>query len=349
MRDTARRAFVGVLVVGGVVVLALALWKLRIVIALLFLAFIIAAAMRPGVDALKRHGIPRGVGVAVHYLVLAVAVGLLLWAVVPRAEHEVQAALDALPRIKTEAQQSEGIRQRVLVGIENRLEELPSGSSLIDPALTVTVTVFEVMVGIFFTLACAAYWIFERDQAQRLVLSFLPVKRRRIVRETWDLIDLKLGAFVRGQLLLVVLVATVLSLAFWLAGLPYPILLGIFAGLVEVVPVIGPLAAGAAAIGLGFTVSWQAALAAGIAVLAVRLLEDYIVIPRVLGDAVGLSPLIVLVSVTGVTFLFGGFAVLLAVPLAATIVTLVDVVVRNRDPALEETPAVLFPAKDVEG
>jgi predicted PurR-regulated permease PerM len=79
------------------------------------------------------------------------------------------------------------------------------------------------------------------------------------------------------------------------------------------------------------------------------LLEDYIVIPKVLGDAVGLSPLVVLVSVTASAILFGGFAVLLAIPLAAVVATLVSVVVLERDPAEEDVPAVLFAAKDAEG
>jgi predicted PurR-regulated permease PerM len=90
------------------------------------------------------------------------------------------------------------------------------------------------------------------------------------------------------------------------------------------------------------------ALAAGIAVLCVRLLEDYLILPKVLGEATGLSPLVVLFSVSAVTILFGGFAVLLAVPLAAVVATVVDVVVRGRDPAEEEVPTVLFPAKDAE-
>ena len=83
--------------------------------------------------------------------------------------------------------------------------------------------------------------------------------------------------------------------------------------------------------------------------LVVRLLEDYLVIPKVLGDAVGLSPLLVLVSVTAVAILFGGFAVLLAIPLAAVLATLVDVVVLDKDPAEEEVPTVIFPAQDAEG
>ena len=130
--------------------------------------------------------------------------------------------------------------------------------------------------------------------------------------------------------------------------LPFWLLIGIFAGLVEVVPVIGPLLAGAVAVGVGFTQSWELALAAGLAVLGVRLLEDYLVIPRVLGGAVGLTPLSVLVAVSVMGILFGGFAVLLAIPLAAVLATLVDVIVRHRNPADEDVPAVLFPAKEVE-
>ena len=155
---------------------------------------------------------------------------------------------------------------------------------------------FETLVGVFFTFAAAAYWIFERDRAVGLVALAPAAPKRKVVRDTWDLIDLKLGAFVRGQLMLIALVATALSLAFWAIGLPYWLLVGVFAGIVEIVPVVGPLIAGAVAVGVGLTVSWHTA-PAGLAVLAVRLLEDYIVIPRVLGHAVGLSPLLVLVSV----------------------------------------------------
>jgi predicted PurR-regulated permease PerM len=352
MRETARRAFVASLVVGGVVVGALALWKLRLVVALLFLAFTIAAAMRPGVEALHRRRVPRGLSIGIHYIGLTALLSLLLWLVVPRALQEIRGALGSIPatssELKSAARESSGFKQEILVGLEQALEELTSVTSLIDPALEVTLRTFEILLGIFFTLACAAYWIFERDEAEELVLSLLPQRRRRVVRDTWRLIDLKLGAYVRGQGLLILLVGAVLSLVFWLIGLPYWLLLGAFAGVVEIVPVIGPLTAGALAVAVGLTVSWKVALAAGVAVLVVRLLEDYIIIPRVLGDAVGLSPLVVLVSVSVVAILFGGFAVLLAIPLAAFLATLIDVVVRHKDPAKEDVPAVLFPAKDLE-
>ena len=352
MKQTAKRAALSTLVVGGIVVAALALWQLRLAVALLFLAFILAAAMRPAVESLARRGVPRAAGIGLHYVVLVGLVGACLWAVVPRAIDQVDEGLGSLPATSSdlgrEARQSTGIKHDILVGLQRRLEDLPSGESLVDPAVEVTLTVFEVALGIFFVLASAAYWIFERDRAEDLLCSLLPRPKRKRVRDTWELIDAKLGAYVRGQAVLIVLVGVVLSLAFWAIGLPYWLLLGAFAGLVEIVPVIGPLLAGTLAVGVGLTVSWQTALAAGLAVLVVRLLEDYLVIPRLLGDAVGLTPLVVLVAVTGCGLLFGGFAVILAIPLAAVIATLIDVIVRDKDPAEEDVPAVIFSAKDAE-
>jgi predicted PurR-regulated permease PerM len=353
MRQIALRTFVVTIVAGGTVVLALALWKIKLVVALIFLAFIVAAAMRPGVEALRRHRIPRGIGILIHYAVLFGLIALFLWLVVPRALDQVQAAIGQVPSTRTELRQqaaeSTGIRHEILNGIQKRLKELPTASELVTPALSITIAAFEVVIGIFFVLASAAYWIFERDRAETLVCSLLPPQRARLVRDTWELIDLKLGAYVRGQALLIVFVATVLSGIFWAIGLPYWLLVGAFAGVVELVPVIGPLTAGAVAVGVGLTDSWQLALAAGIAVLAVRLLEDYIVIPRVLGEAVGLSPLLVLIAVSACGILFGGFAVLLAIPIAAVVATLLDVIVLNKNPADQEVPTVLFPAKDAEG
>src|SRR3954470_21474318 len=93
MGQTARRAFVASLVVLAVVVLALALWKLKVILFLLFLAFVIAAAMRPGVEVLARARIPRVAGILLHYAAMAGVVALLIWLVVPRALDQVQQAL----------------------------------------------------------------------------------------------------------------------------------------------------------------------------------------------------------------------------------------------------------------
>jgi predicted PurR-regulated permease PerM len=325
-----------------VIVAALVLWKIRVVIALLFSGIIIAAAMRPGIEWLERRArLPRPVGLLVHYAVLVGLVALALWLLVPRAIDQVQQATSG-NSIHQAATHSSGIKHDILNSLDKRLKRLPSGSQLVHPAVEITKTAFEALVGIFFMFAVGAYWIFERDRTIGLVQSMAPRKHRRVIRDTWILIDQKLGSFVRGELVLVVFVAVLLSAGFFAIGMPYWLLLGSFAGLVELVPVIGPLAAGALAVGVGLTQSWHLALFAGLIVLAVRQFEDYVVVPRVLGHATGLSPLVVLFSVTAIGILLGGAYVLLAIPIAAVLATLVDVVVRDVDPAEQEVPAILF-------
>jgi predicted PurR-regulated permease PerM len=342
MGTTARRAAVATLVALGVVVTALALWKIKVVIALFFSGIIVAAAMRPGIEWLDRRArIPRGLGLLLHYLALLGVMALVLWLLVPRAIDQVQQATSG-NALHHAAAHSSGIKHQILESVDKRLRRLPSGSKLIHPAVEITKTAFEVLVGIFFLFAVAAYWIFERDKTIALVQSMSPRKHRRVIRDTWILIDQKLGSFVRGELILVVFVAVLLSTGFFLISLPYWLLIGAFAGLVELVPVIGPIAAGALAVGVGLTQSWHMGLFAGLIVLGVRQVEDYIVVPRVLGHATGLSPLVVLSSVTSIGILLGGAYVLLAIPIAAVLATLVDVVVRDVDPAEQDVPAVLF-------
>ena len=147
---------------------------------------------------------------------------------------------------------------------------------------------------------------------------------------------------------MITFVGTVLSIAFWAIGVPYWLLLGVFAGIVEIVPVVGPLIAGVAAILAGLSVDVHTAVLAAVAVYGLRLIQDYVVGPKVLGHAVGLSPLIVLVTVSSIGLLFGGFYVLLATPFAAVLATLIDVAVLDKDPAEEEVPKLIFPANDAE-
>src|SRR5947207_13387206 len=153
MGTTARRVAVATLVVLGIVIAALALWKIKVVIALVFLGVIVAAAMRPGVVWLERRArIPRTVGVLLHYLALFGFVTLVLWLFVPRAIDQVQQATsgNALHRSTVH---STGIKHEILSSLEKRLTRLPSGAKLVHPALEITKTAFEVLVGIFFMFA----------------------------------------------------------------------------------------------------------------------------------------------------------------------------------------------------
>jgi predicted PurR-regulated permease PerM len=335
--------------VGGMVVLAvvaatLALWEGRVVVLLLFLAYTLGAAMRPGVDGLARLGVPRGFALVGHFALLFGAVALLLWLVVPVAFEQTQQALTDVPRHDAATDQGlvSSIREQALSSLESRLREISEP----DAAFSTFVGTLAALAGFAFTLAAAAYWVIERDRLVKVVLAVVPHEKRATVRDTWLLIDLKLGAVIRTKLLLVLMTASILSFAFWVIGLPYFLLVGVFAGLVEVLPVIGPLIAGLTAVAAGLTVSWQLGLAAAVVVYGLRIVQDYVINPRLFGRAVHLPPLAVLLAVSAVALLLGPWWVPLAIPLTAVVSTLLDVLVWKRDPAEEWVPTVLTSTED---
>ena len=150
MKETAQRVALSTLVVIAMVAVALALWKLKLVLALVFLAFILAAALRPGIERLARAGIPRGFGLLIHYVAIIGLIALALWIVVPRAVDQVQNALGGTTKaqIHEEAKQSKGIKHDVLTAIDKRLSKVPTTSELLHPAVEVTLKVFEVVLAV---------------------------------------------------------------------------------------------------------------------------------------------------------------------------------------------------------
>jgi predicted PurR-regulated permease PerM len=341
----ALHALVAALVVIGVLAVAIALWRGRAVVLLLFLSYTLAAAIRPGVDRLRELGVPRLLAVGVHLAAACGIVALLLWLFVPPVLHQTQAALADLPQGVGAAGDDStvtSLKRRALLGLEHQLRTLPAPGA----ALSAAVQTLAVVAGIAFTFACAVYWLSERDRLIRTVLPLVPMAKRQVVHDAWLLIDLKLGAVIRTKLFLVALTGTILSVAFWIIGLPYFLVVGAFAGIVEVIPVIGPLAAGVVAVAVGLTVSWETALAAAIAVYGLRVVQDYVINPRLFGRAVHLPPLVVLLAVSAIALLLGPAWVPLAIPISAVLSTVVDVVLRDQDPAEEQVPTVLLRTSD---
>jgi predicted PurR-regulated permease PerM len=335
--------------VGGVVVLAiiagaLVLWEGRAVVLLLFLAYTLGAALRPGVDRLVRLGVPRALALVGHFALFCTLVALLLWLIVPVAFEQTQQALADVPRHEPATDQGllYAVREQALSSLESKLREISEP----DTALSTLVGTLAALAGVAFTLAAAAYWVIERDRLVNVVLAVVPHEKRTTVRDTWLLIDLKLGAVIRTKLLLVLMTASILSVAFWIIGLPYFLLVGVFAGIVEILPVIGPLIAGLTAVAAGLTVSWQLALAAAIVVYGLRIVQDYVINPRLFGRAVHLPPLAVLLAVSAVALLLGPWWVPLAIPLTAVVSTLLDVLVWKTNPAEEGVPTVLAATHD---
>lgn len=309
----------------AVVVLAFGLWQVRTVLILLLLALTLAAAIRPGVAWLGRHRTPQSVAILLHFLVVGGAIALFVWLAVPPALHQIVHALGAPPAHAT------GVRERVLDWLRQHLHQLPTGTQLLHPVATYGHRASEAFVAIFFTLAATWYLVSEHESLIRLLTALAPESQREQARATYLEIDRRLGAYTRLRVLMIFAVGTVLSAGFYVIGLDYWLLVGAFVGVAEIVPIIGPLIGAILVLAVGLPQSLHTAALALLWLYAVRLFQDYVVNPHI-GRTVGLSPLVTLVSVSVVGVMFGGLAVILAVPFTSAVATIIDVLVLGHEP-----------------
>ena len=326
------KATAAALAVAG---LAFGIWQVRSVIILLLLAVTLAAAIRPGVEWLQRHRVPQSVAILLHFLVVGGAVVLLIWLAVPPALHQIGHALDQHATAGSHARHVTGVGDRALGWLQQHLQDLPTAKELVHPVATYGHKAGEAVVAVFFTLAATWYCVSERDSIIKLLTTFAPESKRETARETYLAIDRRLGAYTRLRFLMVFAVGAVLSAGFYVIGLNYWLLVGAFVGLVEIVPLIGPLVGSILVLAVGLPQSLHVAALALLWLVVVREFQSYVVNPHI-GKTVGLSPLVTLLSVAVVGVLFGGLAVILAVPFTSAVATLIDVLVLGHEPPTEQ-------------
>ncbi len=344
------------IVLGTVAVLSVALgfWLIireQIVIFSLFEAIVISTAIGPAVEWLNRRGLPRAAGVVVIYLgLLALVVALVLLLAPLIAE---QGATIAQRFGSIYVNFIETVRLSPSRLIRRLAWRLPSDvpgvvPPVSDPEVTTLDTVARALAylnltggGLFVFVAVlllAFYWTVERERVLRFLLLLAPRPRRDDFRDLFLAAEAKVGAYIRGISILSVIVGGLAFAAYLLLGLPYALLLGLVAGLFEIVPVIGPALGVLPAVLVAFAVDptkavWVLAIFGGI-----QALENTFLVPRVMGHTVGVSPVVTLLALVAFGTLFGIPGTLLAIPLAAIIQLLLDRYVLVGRPVEEAPP-----------
>ncbi len=192
-------------------------------------------------------------------------------------------------------------------------------------------------------LTIVFFWLVEHAQLQRYILAFLPLERRAGARDAWNEVEGRLGLWVRGQLILMGAIGLASGIAYTLLGLPGAVLLALIAAIAQAIPIVGPLIGAIPAVLVATTVSPELALiVAGVAVV-LQLIEGSVLVPLVMRNTVGISPLLVLLSVLVGAAVGGIVGALLAVPIAASAeIVLARLQAREtpvaQDPAAVETP-----------
>lgn len=345
---TPGRIALNTLAVLGVLLGAFILVQVREILVLLLIGILLASAIEPIVDRLQARGFGRGQSVVLVYVILAVALGALVWTLVPALVREVTKFFTAAPKLlddlraSVQTSNSQLIRENgpyIIDEIESRITQADIST---ERALTLATYLpsllgylLQGVITIVTTLMIAFYWITEKAIIKRVFLSsFVSDERRARVNAIWDSIETKLGGWIRGQLILMGLMGLIASAGYYAMGLRFAVLLGIVTGLCEIIPVFGPWISGIPATLVALTTSWKLALAVIAFTLAIQMLEGNILVPRVMKGTIGLSPLLVVLAVLiGLTIL-GPAGGIIAIPIAAALQVLISDLVRGHHDAI---------------
>ncbi len=306
---------------AGVVLLLLFLKNIIPVLLVLFAAITIAEAMRPAVRRMNRYRIPRWLGVLIIYLLGLGILGGLGYLISQPLVEQITQFLNNLPQYTTDV-------ENFTTQAQGALNNLPGGSAIPDQIAnllgsiaTIIVSLPGTIIGILsdvvITLFMALFWTAYSDGLREFFLSFFPPHLRRTGGDVLDDMSLRLGGYARGVVINMFVIGILAGVADWLLGLKFALLLGVFAGLTEFIPVVGPFIGAAPAVVLGLIVSPTKGVIVAVVYLLVQQFEGQTLVPLVMNRVVRLRPLTVIVALAVGTLLFGLEGALLAVPFAA--------------------------------
>jgi predicted PurR-regulated permease PerM len=293
------------------------------VLMLLFAAITIAEAMRPAVRWMNRHHVPRWLGMLLIYLAAFGILSGLGYLISQPLVAQISQFSDNLPdyikAIEDFARQAQGALNN-LPGGANIPQEIGNILNNIAPIiLSIPTTIIAILSDIVITLFMALFWISYTDGLREFFLGFFPPRFRRTGAEVLDEMGIRLGGYVRGVIINMFVIGILAGTADWLLGLNFALLLGVFAGLCEFIPLVGPFIGAAPAVLLGFTVSPTKGIIVALVYLAIQEFEGHTLVPLVMNRVVRLRPLTILIALSIGTLLQGLLGALLAVPFAAVL------------------------------
>ncbi len=341
----------GALIVIGLVALAIAAGG---VLLLLFVAILLASALEPGIGTLRdRLPLGRGATILVTYVTFFVLVLGLAFIVLPAAIRQAEDLVASLPPFFEQARAwAADLRPAALASSVTALIDSIAGILKPPPppdpdtVVEVGAVVAESVVTLLTLLTIVYFWLVEHARLQRYALAFAPAERRAGARDAWNEIENRLGMWVRGQLILMAAIGVATGIAYTLLGLPGALLLGLIAAITEAIPIIGPLLGAIPAVLVAATVSPELAVVVAVIYVVLQFVEGSVLVPIVMRNTVGISPLLVLVSLL-IGAAVGGFVgAFLAVPVAASIEIVLSRLQAREVPVAQDPAAIESPTAE---
>ncbi|MBU3956682.1 AI-2E family transporter [Patescibacteria group bacterium] len=283
------------------------LWQIKQIIIGLFVALILMAAINPAIDRMEKMKIPRVLGIILIYILILALVGLIIAGVIPPLVDQTSTLIANAPKF-IEDLGIPNIDQRI---IESQIQQL---GSIPANLVKVSVEILTNMVAIAALLVITFYLLLERKNLNRYLHILFGGDGERKAERFIDEIEKKIGSWVRAQLFSMIIIGMMSYFGLCLLGIDFALPLALLAGLLEIVPNIGPVIASIPAILAGLAISPLMALAVAALYFLIQQIESSFIYPQIVAREVGVNPLITIISLV-VGFKLGGIlGAILAIP-----------------------------------
>lgn len=314
------------------------IWLLARPLALLTLAIVLAEALAPLVALLARR-LPRALAIGLIYLALILIAGAVAWVVVPGLISQAR-------EIGANAPDTIAMARRWIdhfgVVDSGRVEDFVAARAgqfsdqLVALPLNAFSSAFEIVAVVFLSV----YWLIEAPDLRRFALSLCPESRRAGAAAMLSEMGRSMGGYVRGAMLNALIIGGLAYAGYLVIGLRYPLVLALIAGMLEVVPVLGPIIAAIPTVLIALLDSPTKGLIVLAFWIALQQLEGHIVTPNVMRSQTDVPQLLVLFALLAGGTLGGILGALVAIPLSGAVRVLV---LRALAPAIRHGLATLFP------
>lgn len=304
----------------------------------LFIGYVIAWLFNPLVTFLQKNGFKRGIAVAIVYVGFLSLLYLFMSMLVPTVISQFNDLVSSLPNVFNSIKDFfdnffanlNNIDTATIGEIQNKLYANVGNifNSIVEDLPNKTISILSSLisgVGTFIiSLLVGFYMLFDFDSIQRHFLKLIPKKYRFEIGNLVDEIAKQLRKYVNGVLGVASIVLFGCSIGFAIIGLKAPLLFGMFCGITDLIPYVGPYIGGAAAVIVGFSQSPATGILALIIIIIFQVLESYIIQPIVMSKTMKLHPVTILIGL----IVFGSFFGIAGMVLATPIIALLKIIFR---------------------
>jgi predicted PurR-regulated permease PerM len=300
---------------------------LKTILAPFIIAMIISYILNPIVCILHDRKMPRTIAVLLIYTVFIISVTVIFMNLIPVLMKQIKELTEHLPQMTIKAEKwFSGLSQNKMVpdsvreGLQRSLSKLENLISLeISNAVTEIGSTIDLLFVAFIIPFLAFYMLKDFQIIEKTALTVVPKKHRDHTIRLFVDIDHALGNYIRGQVLVCLIVGGLAYLGYWLIGMPYPLLLASIVALFNIIPYLGPFFGAFPALVMASTISLKMVLLVAVTNLVVQILEGNVISPQVVGRKLQMHPLLIIFALLVGGELAGVVGLILAVPVFAVI------------------------------